>query len=118
MFDNIVEQFQNAMKPASELMTLNAKAMEKLAQQQTALFSSAVNDSVSYAKELSTQKDLAGIYNSQKTFMESAQESVVSASKEAYAVVAEAQEKAGDLLKGAFTTEAAAPTKPAAKAAK
>lgn len=118
MFEKVVESFQNAMKPASELMTLNAKALEQLVQQQAAFFTGSVNSSVAFTKELMGQKDVSGIYKTQKEYLGGVKDSVVSASKEAYSVMADTQEKAGELLKGAFTAEVEAVKTAAAKVTK
>jgi phasin family protein len=115
MFEKVVESFQNAMKPASELMTLNAKALEQLVQQQAALITGTVNGSVAFTKELLGQKDVSGIYKTQKEYLSGVKDSVVGASKEAYSVLADTQEKAGELLKGAFTAEVEAVKTAAAK---
>ncbi len=103
MFDKIAEQFQNSFQPMGELVAINAKALEQLAKQQTTLFTGVLNDGVAYAEGLSGQKDIAGIVEAQKVYAEGVQEKVVTAAKDAYAVMAETQEKAGEILKGAFT---------------
>lgn len=105
MLKKVVESFQNAMKPATELMTLNAKAIEQLVQQQATLVTGTVNNSVAYTKELMGQKDVSGIYKTQKEYLTGVKDSVVSASKEAYSVMSDTKEKAGELLKGAITAE-------------
>lgn len=115
MFEKVVESFHNAMKPASELMTLNAKALEQLVQQQASLITGTVNSSVAFTKELLDQKDVSGIYKTQKEYLSGVKDSVVGASKEAYSVLADTQEKAGELLKGAFTAEVEAVKTAAAK---
>ncbi len=126
-FQNVFnpEQFQNAFKPVNALVAVNAKALEQLAQQQTALFTGLLNDGVAYAESLSGQKDVAGIVESQKAYAEGVQEKVVAAAKDAYTVLNETQEKAGEVLKGAFaqaqevaTATAPKAEKPAAKSAK
>ena len=127
MFDKIAEQiqnsfkadqFQNSFKPVSELFAVNVKAMEQLAQQQTALFTGVLNDGVAYAEGLSAQKDIAGIVEAQKAYVEGVQEKVVAAAKDTYAVLTETQEKAGEVLKGAFVQAKEAATAAAPKAAK
>lgn len=121
MFDKIAVQFQNSLKPVNALVAVNAKALEQLAQQQTALFTGVLNDGVAYAEGLSAQKDVAGIVEAQKAYAEGLQEKVVAAAKDAYVVLTETQEHAGEVLKGAFAQvkEAAAEAAPkAGKAAK
>lgn len=121
MFDKVAEQFQNSFKPVSDIVSVNAKAMEKLAQQQTSLFTGVLNDSVAYAEGLSGQKDVAGIVEAQKAYAEGVQEKMVSAAKDAYAVMTETQEKLGEVMKGAFAQAnevAAVATPKPAKASK
>lgn len=118
MFDKMTEQFQNSFKPVSELVAINAAAMEKLANQQTALFTGVLNDSVAYAEGLANQQDISAVVEAQKSFAEGVQEKVVCAAKDAYEVMAETQEKAGELLKGAYTQAQEVATAVAPKAAK
>lgn len=99
MYEKIFEQAQTTMKPFSELMTLNAKLLEQATEKQTAFFKDIMTDSMSYAKELGSQKDYSGIYQTQKAFMESMQEKWVAASTEAYESFTTNQEKVGDVLK-------------------
>lgn len=105
MFDTIVEQFKNAMKPASELMSLNAKAVELLMQQQAALVTTSMNETIALSKELMEQKDFSGVFKTQKEYLSGMKDTLVSTSKESYSVLTDTQEKAGELLKGAFTAE-------------
>lgn len=121
-FENFNEQFEKSLKPYNELVNVNAKALEQLAQQQAELFTSNLKEGVSYAQNLSAQKDLAAIVEEQRVFAENLQEKLTNAAKEAYGVIASAQEQAGDILKGAFaeaqeTVKTAAPVK-APKASK
>ncbi len=122
MFDQITEQFQKTMKPVSELAAINVKATEQLMQQQTNLFTGMMNDGMSFAQNLSGQKDVAAAMEAQKSFTEGTQEKLVSAAKDAYAVITETQEKASEVLKGAFAeakeTTSAAATKATKAAAK
>ncbi|BFM17856.1 hypothetical protein R50073_40390 [Maricurvus nonylphenolicus] len=122
MFDQITEQFQKSMKPMSELAAINVKATEQLMQQQTSLFTGMMNDGMTFAQGLSGQKDVAAVMEAQKSYAEGVQEKVVSAAKDAYAVITETQEKASEVLKGAFAeakeTASAVATKATAKASK
>ena len=90
MFDQLTQQFQNSFAPVNELVNVNVKAAEQLAQQQAALYNGMLNEGVEHA---------------QNPYAENVQEKVVAAAKDAYAVVTDAQEKAGELLKGAFVAK-------------
>lgn len=121
MFDKIVEQAQSASKPFGEFMSLNAETMEKLAEKQTALFTTMMNDGIEYAKEMAAQKDLAGFYETQKSYAEGLQEKVVSNAKETYELMTDTSEKMSELFSGAFSEikkfeAVATPPAPKAKA--
>ncbi len=103
MYDKMFEQAQSAFKPLSELLTLNAKFLEDSAQKQTAFYKDFVNDSVAFAKELSSQKDYSGIYQTQKAFLESLQEKWIAASTDAYETFSANQEKLGEVFKRSAT---------------
>lgn len=103
MFDKIVEQAQSASKPFGDFMSINADTMEKLAEKQTTLFTSMMNDSIEYAKELASQKDLAGVYETQKSYAEGLQEKMVSTAKETYALMTDTSEKMSEVFNGAFS---------------
>jgi phasin family protein len=103
MFDKIVEQAQSATKPFSEIMSINAEVMEKLAEKQTSLFTGMMNDGIEYAKDLASQKDLAGIYETQKTFAEGLQEKMMENAKDTYALMTDTSEKVTEVVNGAFS---------------
>jgi len=99
MYDKMFEQAQSAIKPFSEILTVNAKMLEDAAQKQTAYIQDFVSDTMAFAKELSSQKDYSGIYQTQKAFMENMQEKWIAASTSAYETFSANQEKLGELFK-------------------
>lgn len=99
MYDKIFEQAQTTIKPMSELMALNAKMFQQAAEKQSAFFKDIMTESAAYAKELGSQKDYSGIYQTQKAFMENMQEKWIAASTDAYESFTSSQEKVGDMLK-------------------
>lgn len=101
MYDKIIEQAQAASKPMTDLLALNTKTIENLTEKQTSLVSEILNHNMSYAKDFSSQKDIASIYETQKNYMEGLQEKMVSATKDAYSIITSAQEEAASLVKGA-----------------
>ncbi|MFL0810667.1 MAG: phasin family protein [Agarilytica sp.] len=101
MFDKIIEQSQNAFKPTNELMTLTTKAFEEVAEKQKTFLSDLANDNMAFVKELGSQKDFSGVYQTQKTYLQSVQDKMVAASTEAYELFSANQEKAGELFKTA-----------------
>jgi phasin family protein len=100
MYAQISEQFEETLKPASELLQINVKTVETLAQQQTSLFTSFMNDSLAFTQSMMGQKDVAGILNAQKEFGEEVQSKLVEGSKEVYATLTEAQDAAAEIFKG------------------
>ena len=100
MLDKIFEQTQAAFKPASELATLNAEIMQEALDKQKAFFSDMLTDGMSYAKELSSQKDFSGVYQVQKNYMETMQEKWIAASTDAYNMFTTSQEKAKTVITG------------------
>lgn len=103
MFEQLTEQFQSAMKPANNLMAVNIQTFEKLTQQQTALLSGVVNDTMAYTKGLSSQKDVSTYMETNKCFLEGLQEKFTSAAKDVYGILSEAQEQSADTYKDLFS---------------
>ena len=103
MFEQITEQYQKSMKPMSELAGINAKVCEQLLQKQTGLLTRMIKDCVNYAQSAGHPEDVSGTMEAQKTYVESLQDNIVTTTKDTYAVITEAQEKVGELMKGVFT---------------
>lgn len=99
MYEKFFEQTQNAMKPFSELMTLNAKILEEATEKQKNFFTEMLNDSMAFAKEMSSQKDYSGVYQTQKTYLEGLQEKWIAASTDAYEMMTSSQEKVSEVIK-------------------
>ncbi len=117
MFDKVNEQIQKSLKPVTELASVNAKALEQLAQQQNELFTNLLNGGVAFAEGATEQKDANSLVEAQREYAKGLQETVVAAAKDAYAVISSAQEKSGEVLKTAIA-DAQANVAAAAKAAK
>ncbi|MBL4822017.1 MAG: TIGR01841 family phasin [Colwellia sp.] len=96
---NNADQFSTAMKPFNSLVEINTKTVEKLINQQAALITTIMNDSVAQTKALSAQTDLATAIESQKAFTEELQAKVSASAKEAYDVVAKTSEEVTNLVK-------------------
>ena len=96
---NNQEQFSTAMKPFNSLVEINTKTVEQLINQQAALITTIMNDSVAQTKMLSEQTDLAAAMESQKAFTEELQAKVSASAKEAYDVVTKTSEEVTSLVK-------------------
>lgn len=103
MYDKFLEQAQNAMKPMTELMTFNAKVMEEVAEKQKVFVKDMIDGSMSYAKELSAQKDYSGVYQTQKSYFEGLQSKWIAASTDAYELMTANQEKLNAVFKNAVS---------------
>jgi phasin family protein len=99
MYDKFFEQAQTAMKPMTELMTFNAKLMEDVAEKQKSFVTDIIEDGMSFAKEMSAQKDYSGVYQTQKAYLEGMQAKWIAASTEAYEMMTSTQEKMSDVIK-------------------
>lgn len=100
MIDQLNEQLQASMQPVADLATLNMKALQDLATQQNALFTTLLNDGVEFVQNASSQKDVMGLMDMQKSYVEDLQSKVTSAAQDAYAVISETQKNAGVIMKG------------------
>ena len=96
---NNTDQLSTAMKPFNSLVELNTKTVETLINQQAALITTIMNDSVAQTKALSEQKDLATAIEAQKVFTEALQAKVSASAKEAYDVVTKTSEEVTTLVK-------------------
>jgi len=96
---NNADQFSSAMKPFNSLVEINTKSVEQLINQQAALITTIMNDSVAQTKALSAQTDLATAIESQKVFTEELQAKVNASAKEAYEVVTKTSEEVTTLVK-------------------
>ena len=94
-----VDQVSTAMKPFNNLVEMNSKTVEQLINQQAALITTIMNDSVAQTKALSEEKDITVAIESQKVFTEALQAKVSAAAKEAYDVVTKTSEEVASLVK-------------------
>ena len=99
MYDKFFEQAHNAMRPMTELLSFNAKVMQQAAEKQNSFVKELIEDGVSYAKEMSAQKDYSGVFQTQKSYLEGVQAKWIAASTDAYEMMTATQEKMGEVLK-------------------
>jgi len=107
MYSEFTEQYKESIKPMTELMAINLKTLESLAEKQTSFFTGALTDSLAYSETMSSQTDLPGILQVQKEFSEGFQSKLVESSKEVYSIITEAQEQATELMKSSFAMASA-----------
>ena len=99
MFDTA--KMEEAMKPVTDMIELNKKTLETLAEKQTALVKSLFDGSVAQAKELSATTDLSSAMASQKTYLEGVQKQLVEAAQDTQAVLIGARDEAAEAVKTA-----------------
>ena len=104
---NDADQFSTAMKPFNNLIEINTKTVETLINQQAALITTIMNDSVAQTKVLSEQTDIAAAIESQKVFTEALQAKFSASAKEAYDVVTKTSEEVTSLVKDSVTEASA-----------
>jgi len=102
--EKFTQQMQDSFKPMTALLEINVKTIETLAQKQSEFFTAAVSQSKAFTESLTGQIDLEGVIQAQKEYSEEFQSKLVEASKDAYSVVTEAQDKATAIVKGAFAS--------------
>ena len=94
----IFQQSEQFFKPMTDMMALNARTFEALAEKQTGLMSEVWNDGVNYARGLSEKRDIESFYSAQKDFWDKVNQKVSSTAKDSYALLTEAQEKMSGLM--------------------
>ncbi|GEA10113.1 phasin family protein [Alteromonas sp. KUL49] len=99
MFEQMNEQFKTAMKPMTDLATLNMSTMQELAEKQNTLYSSLLSEGMAYFEKASQQKDVMALAETQKAYMETLQETVSETAKSSYAILTDAGQKATEMFK-------------------
>lgn len=103
MNERLFQQAEQIFKPMTDMMALNAKTFEALAEKQTALMSDMWNDGLSYARNLSDKQDVESFYTSQKDYWETVNQKFNSTAQDAYKLLTEAQERMGELMQDSIS---------------
>mgnify|MGYP003386829412 CR=1 FL=1 len=103
---NNADQLSAAMKPFNSLIGINIKTMEQLINQQAALITTIMNDSLVQTKVISEQKDLVSVVESQKVFTKELQAKVSASATEAFDVVTKTSEEVTNLVKDSIAEAA------------
>lgn len=117
MNERFFQQAEQFFKPMTEMMELNARTFEALAEKQTALMSDVWNDGLSYARNLSDKKDVESLYSSQKDYWESVNQKFNSTAQDAYKLLTETQEKWGEIMQDSISAVDIPGAEPFAQAA-
>jgi phasin family protein len=117
MFEAFTKQWQQGLKPMTELVAVNAKALEQLSKQQTELFNNTLQGNVEYSQELSQQQDITGLMAIQKDYVSKLQSSFSQAGAEVLELAINTKGEAQQALSPLHTEDApTAETPPAKKA--
>jgi phasin family protein len=108
MFDKMTEQFQKMGQPAGELFSLGTETIKKVTEANVALVKGMVDDTMKFAREVTSVSKPADFMELQKAFVESMQENVSSAAQAVFSELSNAQEKAGEFFKGSVERAQAA----------
>lgn len=107
MLEKLVESGKSGLKPITELFSVNAKALEKLTSQQSAFIAEVMSDSMKQAQELASKKDLAALFECQKSYAEQVQQKWVDNAKQTLELMNEARESATAVIESAFSKRVA-----------
>lgn len=99
MNEKMSEQAQSAFKPIGDLWALDCQIMQEATEKQKDFFTDMLNENISYAKELGSQKDFSGVFQVQKSYLKGVQEKLINASTDACEFFASAHERTADTVK-------------------
>ena len=99
-----VKSYEVAMKPMTDLFEINKATVEALAEQQTALVKELVEGAMEQAKALSTEKDMAAVVESQKSYLQGLQARLIDAAKASQETLVKSRDEATNIVKGAIET--------------
>jgi phasin family protein len=103
MNNQFFQQAEQFFKPISEMMALNARTLEALAEKQTGLVSAMWNDSMSCARSMADSRDVASFLSTQNNFWEGMNQKFSSTARDSYTLLTEAQEEMGKLVQDSIS---------------
>ena len=111
MFGKFAEQVKQSSKPVSELVTVNAKALESISKQQTAFFTGVLSDSVSFLQNASKQTKLNGYLAAQSAYSESVRDRFTTVSSSTLSTLTAVREDLSKVVKDSLSKSASKETK-------
>jgi ABC-type transporter Mla subunit MlaD len=102
MLNQLSEQVKKSSQPASELFAANVKAIQSVTQQQAALVSGVIGDSMELFKALSGQADSKGLLAAQSAYAESIRDRVTTTTKSTYGALNIVGQQFADTMKNSF----------------
>ena len=100
MFD--AKSYETAMKPMTDLFEINKATVESLVEQQTALVKELVEGAMEQAKALSSEKDMAAVVESQKSYLQGLQARLIESAKTSQDTLVKSRDEATNVVKGAI----------------
>ena len=97
-----MKSYETAMKPMTELFEINKATVEALVEQQTALVKELVDGAMEQAKALSSEKDMAAVVESQKSYLQGLQARLIDAAKSSQETLVKSRDDASNIVKGAI----------------
>lgn len=98
MYDNMLKEMQDKMKPVSELVELNRKAAEKIIALQSELFTDSVNDSLAQIKALAEVKEPKQAFELQMSYLKELEAKWSSTAEKELAALNEVREEITSLF--------------------
>lgn len=98
MYDMMIKDAQNQMKPVLDMVEVNKQATEKLVAMQSAFFSGYFNDVVAQFKALSQVKDPKQAYDLQVQYFKDLESKATNTVEQEIAVLSETKDKLSTLV--------------------
>lgn len=111
MYDKVVKEAQDNLKPVMDMVAINSQAVEKLVQQQAAYMSEVLNAGLAQARTVSEAKDPASAAEAQKAYVEEMGSKLMAAAKQNLDVMMEAKDALTKVAEGAMKDVQAKVTK-------
>ncbi|GAA0685624.1 hypothetical protein GCM10009104_09100 [Marinobacterium maritimum] len=98
MYDNMLKEMQDKMKPVTDLVELNRKAAEKIFALQSELFTESVNAGLAQVKALSEVKEPKAAFELQMTFLKEQEAKWSNTAEQELAALNEVREELTSLM--------------------
>jgi len=92
MYDKVVKEAQDNMKPVLDMVAINSAAVEKLVKQQADYMSELLNSGLNQARTVSEAKDPNAAVEAQKAYVEEMSSKLMEAAKQNLDVMMEAKD--------------------------
>ncbi|MBV0931788.1 phasin family protein [Marinobacterium weihaiense] len=104
MYDNMLKEMQDKMKPVADLAEANRKAAEKIFALQSAFFTDSVNAGLAQVKALSEVKEPKEVFELQMSFIKSQEAKWTDTAEQELAALNEVREEASALFEQSLSS--------------